>query len=481
MRQTGERAMTRDERIRLSHLSIREYDDVVNHCSSNIFVTDGRGKIIYVNDAAERALNCPAAKILSMDIYQLRDSGYTSHSSSADAIRTKKRAVSIYENNLGEKIATTSVPVFDEYGNISMVVTHSDEVSTLAEFQEELKRYQELAKTYRDAVDYIDSSGSVNVIAHDPAMLYILQTLAKLARSDSTIMLYGESGVGKEVVANYIRQNSPRKDKLFVPINCAAIPSELIESELFGYERGAFTGARKEGKAGIFELADGGTIFLDEIGELPLMAQSKLLRVLEGGEFMRVGGSCTLRTNVRIIGATNRDLKKMVKENNFRADLYYRLNVVPVIIPPLRERPMDIDALADVFLRSFNRKHDEHRTISESMRRWMHEYNWPGNIRELRNLIERYVITNEEYLPNVHQPDEQPNRQESAAAEKESDLTRPLRAVVEQAEWGYIQEVLKDCGGEVAKAAQRLGIHRSVLYKKIDKYKKSAPEAAAEA
>lgn len=465
--------MTRDERIKLSHLGIREYDDIVNHCSSNIFATDGKGKIIYVNDASERALNCPAAKLLSMDIYQLRENGYTSHSSSADAIRTKRRAVSIYENNLGEKIATTSVPVFDEHGNISMVVTHSDEVSTLAEFQKELKRYQELAKTYRDAVDYIDSGGGVNLIAQDPAMLYILQTLAKLARSDSTIMLYGESGVGKEVVANYVRQNSPRKDKLFVPINCAAIPSELIESELFGYEKGAFTGARKEGKAGIFELADGGTIFLDEIGELPLIAQSKLLRVLEGGEFMRVGGSRTLKTNVRIIGATNRDLKKMVKENNFRADLYYRLNVVPVTIPPLRRRPLDIDALADVFLRSFNRKHDEHRTISEGMRKWMHEYGWPGNIRELRNLIERYVITNEEYLPNIHQQEEQQGDIEGAPPEKKTDLTRPLREVVADTEWSYIQAMLKDCGGEVSRAAQRLGIHRSVLYKKIDKYREA--------
>ena len=468
--------MTREERIRLSHLDIREYDDIVNHCSSNIFVTDGKGKIIYANDASERALNCQAAKLLSMDIYQLRENGYTSHSSSADAIRTKRRAVSIYENNLGEKIATTSVPVFDEHGNISMVVTHSDEVSTLAEFQKELKRYQELAKTYRDAVDYIDSGGGANLIAQDPAMLYILQTLAKLARSDSTIMLYGESGVGKEVVANYVRQNSPRKDKLFVPINCAAIPSELIESELFGYEKGAFTGARKEGKAGIFELADGGTIFLDEIGELPLLAQSKLLRVLEGGEFMRVGGSHTLKTNVRIIGATNRDLKKMVKESNFRADLYYRLNVVPVTIPPLRKRPMDIDALADVFLRSFNRKHDEHRTISEGMRKWMHEYGWPGNIRELRNLIERYVITNEEYLPNLHQQEEQPGDSGGAPPEKKTDLKRPLREVVDEAEWSYIQAVLKACGGEVSHAAQQLGIHRSVLYKKINKYRGAAPE-----
>ncbi|MEA4815008.1 MAG: sigma 54-interacting transcriptional regulator [Oscillospiraceae bacterium] len=462
--------MTREERIRLSRLTLQDYEDIVNHCNSNIFVTDGKGKIIYVNDAAERALNCPAAKLMSMDVYQLRDGGYTTHSSSDDAIRSRKRAVSVYENNLGERIATTSIPILDERGNIAMVVTHSAEVGQLVEFQEELKRYQELAKSYRDAVDYIDSSNSADIIARDPTMIYILQTMAKLARSDSTIMLYGESGVGKEVMANYIRQNSRRKDDIFVPINCAAIPSELIESELFGYDKGAFTGARKEGKAGIFEIADGGTIFLDEIGELPIMAQSKLLRVLEGGEFMRVGGSSTLRTNVRIIGATNRDLKKMVKENNFRADLYYRLNVIPVIIPPLRDRPLDIDALSDSFLRAFNRKHGEHRVISNRMRSWMHEYGWPGNIRELRNLVERYVITNEEYLP-VHQQDEVVDGGDGQG--DMCDLSRPLRDVVGETEWKYIQAVLKDCGGEVAKAALQLGIHRSVLYKKIDKYKSS--------
>lgn len=473
----------------IKRLSKDDYDNILNHCNSNIFVTDGDGRIIYVNEEAVRALNCSREELLAMDVYQLKERGYTDYSSTDDVLRTRKRAVGVYRNNVGEEIATMSTPVLDTDGKIKMIVTRSNEIGAMVLFQEELKRQQELAETYKNTIEFIDNVNAANnkIVARDPVMKRILQKLHTLARSDSTIMLYGESGVGKEVIANYIRQCSNRKNDVFIPVNCAAIPSELIESELFGYERGAFTGANKEGKAGLFEVANGGTIFMDEIGELPLMAQSALLRVLESGEYMRVGGSKVHKTNVRIIGATNRNLEKMIEEKTFRDDLYYRLNVMPVEIPALRDRPMDIDALAEEFLANYNRKHGQLRVLSEPMKQWIRSYWWPGNIRELRNVIERFVITGEDENPTrfgriIQTPDGKETEDQREIAEpsdaplnipQQIDINRKLKDVVDEAEWSYIKLVLEACDGNVTQAAERMGVHRSVLYKKIVKYKKA--------
>ena len=207
-------------------------------------------------------------------------------------------------------------------------------------------------------------------------------------------MITGESGAGKEVIADLIQNSSKRADKAFIKINCAAIPETLIESELFGYEEGAFTGAGKNGKKGIFEQADGGTLFLDEIGELPLAMQSKLLRVLQEKEIRRIGGECDIPVNVRIIAATNRDLGEEIKKGTFREDLYYRLFVVVLEVPPLRNRREDIAQLVFRFLRQFNEEYDLNKTIDEEAIHAMEHYSWPGNVRELRNVVERLVVSN---------------------------------------------------------------------------------------
>lgn len=460
--------MEQQERIRLAGLTTAQYDAILNHCNSNIFVTDGQGVILYANDAAERALNCSFKKLRKMDIYQLREEGYTSHSSSDDAIKSRKKSFAVYRNNLGEEIATTSTPVLDSDGRVVLVVTRSDEVGTILAQQKELERYRTL---YRQMVNRSDQP-MPTLIAQDSHMKQIVSMLQKYAASDVTILLTGESGVGKEVLANFIRQNSARKDAPFLSINCAAMPNELIESELFGYERGAFTGANREGKPGLFELANGGTIFLDEVGELSLMAQSKLLRVLESGEFMRVGGQTARMTDVRIVAATNRDLRAMIGEKQFRADLYYRLCVLPVEIPPLRERPSDIEALARYFLEVYNRKHRQGRELPEKMAAQLIHYPWPGNVRELRNTMENYVITGEvpTFLREAPAAAVEEGAAPPAASPPSADPALTLREAVERAEKAQIQAALKAAGGEVSQAAQRLGVHRSVLYKKIAKY-----------
>ena len=230
-------------------------------------------------------------------------------------------------------------------------------------------------------------------------MLDTLDLARRLAVVDTTVLIMGESGVGKEVVARILhRANPKRSDKAFITINCGAIPYNLLEAELFGYERGAFTGASKEGKSGSFELADGGSIFLDEVGELPLDLQVKLLRVLQEKNFKKVGGIKEINVDVRVIAASNKDLLGLVKKGDFREDLYYRLNVVPLKISPLRERKEDIVALSRHFLQYFNERYGFEKILSAELIDVMERYNWPGNVRELKNIVERMVVTSEENI-----------------------------------------------------------------------------------
>jgi len=456
------------------NLTIEDCALIMDNCFSNLFVTDARGKIIYVNADSANALGCPVDKLLSMDVYELQAQGYTSKSITAEAIKAGERTVGTYFNRFGKEIGTVSTPVCDDAGRVRMIVTYSNEMDMLETFKEELRNAKREVSKFKAAFNFVDRSTSTQVIAEDPAMCSIFNSLESIARSDSSVMLYGESGVGKEIVANFIQQHSNRSSELFIPINCAAIPAELIEAELFGYEKNAFTGAGKDGKPGLFELADGGTIFLDELGELPLLAQAKLLRALESGECRRVGGRKVYKVDVRIIGATNRDLKRMMTQKEFRNDLYYRLNVLPVVIPPLRERPHDLEALTEFFLAAFNRKHGTERVITQPMLIAMKNYTWPGNIRELRNVIERYVITGDGRALLVEGVNGDSVPAEAAATQSvaftDAVLSdRPLKEVINEAEKRYIEAALQACGGEVTRTARLLGIHRSVLYKKLKK------------
>ena len=231
------------------------------------------------------------------------------------------------------------------------------------------------------------------LIYQSKKMTDTVELAMRVAQQDITVLIQGESGTGKEMIARLIYECSSRSDKPFIKINCGAIPENLLESELFGYERGAFTGARETGKAGLFEAADGGTLFLDEIGTMPLHLQVKLLRVIQEKEIMRVGGTNYIQVDIRIIAATNENLKEAVEQGRFREDLYYRLNVIPITIAPLRERKSDIHPLADFFLKKFNRAYHTEKKIDESAWKMMYKYNWPGNVRELENLVERLVVT----------------------------------------------------------------------------------------
>lgn len=332
---------------------------------------------------------------------------------------------------------------------------HSEE--TLKHLQLENLYLQEEIKTRQ-------SSG--NIIGDSPAMQEVFGQVEQVAGADATVLLTGETGTGKSVIARAIHDLSDRRDKLFVNVNCAALPGELVESELFGHEKGAFTGATAQRK-GRFELADRGTLFLDEVGELSASAQAKLLRVLQDQEFERVGGTHTLKVNVRLVAATNRDLAKMVKEGSFRTDLYYRLNVFPIRLPSLRERPSDIPLLVRYFLDKFARKMNKSiRDLSPNARERLLQYSWPGNIRELQNVIERATILAQGPLLEID------NALELRLDDQDATTTSPALASLEAMERAYILQVLERTGwvieGEPG-AAAILDLNPSTLRSRMQK------------
>jgi len=300
----------------------------------------------------------------------------------------------------------------------------------------------------------------------------VMEFVQKVADSDSTVMIQGESGTGKELVARMLHFNSLRKDRPLVPVNCGAIPENLLESELFGHEKGAFTGATHS-RMGRFELANGGTIFLDEIGEMSLPLQVKLLRVLQEREFERVGGNRTIHVDVRIIAATNQDLETLVEERRFRKDLFYRLNVIPIVIPPLRERRSDIPLLIDHFLTRFNHsKHTEVSGLAPDALHMLTDYDWPGNIRELENMIERLVVLKKKGVVSIEDLPEKICRRSSGPELKEQFIRFNedginLSREIEQYEKHLIMEALRKANGVTSRAAQLLHLNRTTLVEKL--------------
>ena len=315
-----------------------------------------------------------------------------------------------------------------------------------------------------------------DMIGSGPAMQRVFELVNKVAPSNASVVISGQSGTGKEVVARAIHNLSPRKDKPFVALNCSAIPATLIESELFGYERGAFTGADQR-RIGNFELAHNGTLFLDEIGELPLELQAKFLRVLEDRKFRRLGGRAEVEVDVRVICATNRDLKEEIRRGRFREDLYFRLHVFTIVLPPLRERREDVPLLVHHFIEKFNGETGKRvQGVTPAALATLQGYAWPGNIRELRNSLERAMILvdgdviGEEHLP----PDLQATRPEAAM------LRVPLGVPMEKVEKEYILASLQKNGGNKARTAEVLGISEKTLYNKLNRYAAEARERSAE-
>jgi DNA-binding NtrC family response regulator len=312
-----------------------------------------------------------------------------------------------------------------------------------------------------------------NIISTDERMHEVFDMVSKVLDNDITVLIHGESGTGKELIARAIHYNGKRKDNPFVVVNCASIPRELLESELFGHEKGSFTGAHQR-KIGKFELAKGGTLFLDEIGEMEMSLQAKILRVIQEKEFERVGGNDVIKTDVRIISATNKDLKKAVKNNQFREDLYYRLNSFPIFVPPLRERKNDIFVLTEHFIKKANEKLNRNvKGISKRALKLFYDYDWPGNVRELENTIERCVILTDKELIDVDVLPQQIKSGETSMLPfsggnifDEKAPVIPFEKLKEEA----IKHALKVTNNNIVDAARKLKIGRATLYRLMEKY-----------
>lgn len=375
------------------------YKAMVEYLGEEIFVSDGTGRILFVNPASVRMIGLPVDRIVGRSAEDLEKEGYFSVSSTMEVVRLRRTVNVLQKLKDGRTVLATSVPIFDkEQDKIEMIISTSKDVDAVNELLHTVeKQAMEIEKTKAEINNLRGSMFEAEgFISGDPIMNELKDTLIRVAPLAVSVLIQGETGVGKEVVARSLHRFSNRSNEPYIKINCGTIPEQLIESELFGYEKGAFTGANTEGKKGKVEMAHMGTLFLDEIGELPLSLQVKLLDFLQDGSFTRIGGTERRKVNARVIAATNRDLKKMCEEGKFRKDLYYRLNVIPINIPPLRDRSGDIDVLSKYFVSRCNSRYRCHKRMENGLLEIFTQYNWPGNVRELENVIERLFIMTED-------------------------------------------------------------------------------------
>ena len=380
------------------------------------------------------------------------------------ALREKRQVTVLTEIKRSGKMALlTGIPIFDDRGDVEKVCTVLRDLTDFVELKEQLDDAEDEKKAYlAELKEHRKRPGHEGFIGDSPTIMRIRDLIENIAGTDATVLITGGTGVGKEVIARVIHQQSKRRLKPYLKVNCAAIPDNLLESELFGYEKGAFTGAGPNGKSGLFEAAHKGTILLDEIGEMPIQLQAKLLRVLQEKEIRRIGSAESIPIDVRVIAATNQNLQEQIQKGLFREDLFYRLNVIPIAMPDLKDRKEDILLLAGSFLNQFNKKYNRNKHFNRSAMEALKAYSWPGNVRELENIIERLILVGEKdeitrediafLLTSIHQ-------------EEPSDMPTKLKEAVEALERKMLIEALKT-QGSTYKAAEILGVDQSTIVRK---------------
>lgn len=438
--------------------------EILDRIHDVVLVLDSDTTVVYANEAYAKILGVPVQKVLGRMMQQIEPN--------AVAIEVLRTGVPIhgrsYLQSIGIDIAGSTFPLFEGKNLIGCVCIFNN-LSEIVRLTRELQLTQGVAKYLQEQLSQFEPLPySFNdYVGKNSRLRETLNLAAKVAKkSDSSVLIRGESGVGKEVLANAIHNCSRRKDRPLIKVNCAAIPENLLESELFGYEEGAFTGAKKGGKLGKFELAHGGTIFLDEIGDMSITMQAKLLRVLQEREFERVGGTKTIKVDIRVIAATNRDLEQMTETGAFRRDLYYRLNVVPLFLLPLRERKDDIPALVASFLKQLVQEIGCELAVSPETMRILHAYEWPGNIRELHNALEHAsIVCDGKTIEIQHLPGYL-----LAKTPKSIKGSSGLKNTISQIERDSIMTALNACDNNRTSAMKALGIPRTTFYKKMREY-----------
>ncbi|MFA7671666.1 MAG: sigma 54-interacting transcriptional regulator [Sphaerochaetaceae bacterium] len=433
-------------------------DTILESISDGVFTIDNQWKITSFNRAAELITGLKRSQVIGLRCHEVFKSNLCEGNCPLEQTFNSKKAV-INQNGYIVNLEGERIPI-----SISTALLRDEngEIIGGAETFRDLSEIEQLKKLR--AREILDSMASNSV-----AMQKVLAMVTPVAQSNSTLLILGESGSGKEVLARTIHSNSHQKEGPFVAVNCAALPDTLLESELFGYRKGAFSGADKD-KIGRFALAEGGTLFLDEIGDLSLAMQVKLLRVLQEREYEMLGSNKSIKTNARIITATNKEIEKLVAEGKFRQDLYYRINIIAITIPSLRERREDIPLLADQFLQRFSLLNNKAITgFTSEVYGCFYAYDWPGNIRELENVVERAVVlTSANRITTDDLPPEIACFDTKTTATAYSESTIDIEVAKKQIEERLIKEVLEKNSYKIAKAAKELGIHRSTLYRKME-------------
>ncbi|GED68363.1 diguanylate cyclase [Brevibacillus reuszeri] len=449
-----------------------DFEAVLGSIYDIVHVTDAEGRTLYCSPKYGEYFGIDPKEMIGKPIEEFYRLGYFAPTITMRVIRDKKKVQTIQTTLRNRRLFVEGTPIWDQDGNLSGVVNTSIDITEQEQLQQELNEVKYIGTLFQSEMtkEKGRQKGNTCLIYRSQSMQQVAVMAEKLAQVDSSMILLGESGVGKGVLAKYIHECSPRVDKPFVHINCGAIPETLLESELFGYEKGAFTGADKDGKAGLIEKANRGTLFLDEIGEMPLALQVKLLTVLQDKTITPVGSSVSREIDVKLITATNKNLRKMVREGKFREDLYYRIHVVPLEIPPLRERREEIPVLIHYFLNVFSQKYCLERKLSDVCYPILEEYDWPGNVRELENVVERLVVTSHDSLITPAQiPRYIHNQQSSAHNGVKVDRLMQMQDAMDEVERQLVQRAFEQ-HKTTTRIAEALGISQPSASRKVRKW-----------
>ena len=451
----------------------RELDTIIDSSSDGLWICDANANVVRINPASERINNVLAKDVVGRNMRDLINARVFDRSATLEVLRTGSR-VNLLQQREGRKLITTAAPVFDSGGRITRIVVSERDITEIDNLQRELEDQEAIKDQYRNQMLEMQQERQLEdqqIIARSPSMLKALRQALKVSKVESTVLILGPSGVGKGLFADLIHKNSERANKPLIKINCGAIPESLIESELFGYDKGAFTGAQSGGKPGYFELADGGILFLDEIAELPLPSQVKLLRFMEDGTIMRLGSTRPREVKVRILAATHRNLEQMVEEGKFRLDLYYRLKVIPIHVPSLKERKECLLPLILHYIEWYAQKHKTRKRLSRAACDTLLGYPFPGNVRELMNLCERLVVMTETEVISLQDlpADVAKGDTGSAAVPAQWPESMTLPQVVESTERALLAHAVNSYGSQ-ADMAEALGVSQPTVARKLKRY-----------
>jgi len=473
------------------------FEAILKYLSEGVYVTNQEGIVLYVNEAFTHLTGILKEDITGNAIQPYIEGLYKKGIYDRIAIETNtngetfqhqtvEKPDSLYRMVINKKAPVTysgfltfkehtrhilfnGYPLYDEGHRIKYVVVTLQDLTYHNQLKEKINHVEQDNLRKKSEIDYFKAHAQKNnLIGESEQMINLKIYISKIASTDATVMITGETGVGKEVIAKEIHNESNRRHHPYIKINCAAIPEHLMESELFGYEKGAFTGAANKAKLGLFELANGGTLLLDEIGEMPMALQKKLLRVLQEKEMMRVGGVKPISLDVRIIASTNVNLLERIEAHHFREDLYYRLNVLPITVPPLRERPTDIVLITEFFLNQFGKKYNKDIVMTDRCRQLFKDYAWPGNVRELKNIVERLCIVQPSGVLEARHIKPLLTTQTKEAAVADEGTGEDLKSRLD----AYEKEILKEAlqyYGNTYKAAEALGVTQSTISRKAKK------------